>query len=82
MTNHKNFSTKRIMEIPGRQKDKILEQSVAISTLGSVKNNIILRPKFHLLPEVNLLFNRLKEFLELWIKVRCPKLLMVIQWIS
>ncbi|AUN99855.1 hypothetical protein DOM21_01485 [Bacteriovorax stolpii] len=42
---NKNFSTKRVMEIPNRQKDKILEQSVAISTLGSVKKNIILRPK-------------------------------------
>lgn len=43
--NNKNFSTKRVMEIPNKDKDKVLEQSVAISTLGSVKKNVILRPK-------------------------------------
>lgn len=63
---NKNFSTKRIMEIPGRQKDKILEQSVAISTLGSVKNNIILRPK---ISQYNVWFDGKKYVSELKINV-------------
>ena len=43
---NKSFHTKRIMEIPNRSKDNILEQSVAISTFGVVKNKTpILRPK-------------------------------------
>ncbi len=42
---NKNFTSRRTMEIPGRQKDKILEQSVAVSTLGALKNTMILRPK-------------------------------------
>ena len=41
-----SFHTKKIMEIPNRSKDNVLEQSVAISTLGVVKNKTpILRPK-------------------------------------
>lgn len=40
------FFTKKIMEIPNRQKDKVLEQSVVISSLGSLKKKmLILRPK-------------------------------------
>jgi hypothetical protein len=42
----KSFFTKRILELPNRQKDKALEQSVVISTLGSLKKKLmILRPK-------------------------------------
>lgn len=41
-----SFSTKKVMEIPNRQKDKILEQSIAISSLGSIKKKtFVLRPK-------------------------------------
>lgn len=42
----KTFITKKSLEIPNRDKNGILEQSVAISSLGTVKNKtIILRPK-------------------------------------
>ena len=42
----KGFFTKKMMELPSRQKDKVLEQSVVLSSLGSLKNKIfILRPK-------------------------------------
>ena len=42
----KSFFTKKIMELPSRQKDKALEQSVVLSSIGSLKNKItILRPK-------------------------------------
>ncbi|MBY0415335.1 MAG: hypothetical protein K2Q18_14280 [Bdellovibrionales bacterium] len=42
----KSFFTKRIMEIPGSRKDKILEQSIVFSTIGTVKKkDVILRPK-------------------------------------
>lgn len=42
----KSFFTKRILELPNRQKDKALEQSVVISSLGSLKKKLmILRPK-------------------------------------
>lgn len=42
----KSFFTKKIMELPSAQKDKILEQSVVISSLGTLKKKLmILRPK-------------------------------------
>lgn len=42
----KSFFTKKIMELPGRQKDKALEQSVVISSIGTLKKKLmILRPK-------------------------------------
>ena len=42
----KNFFTKKMMELPSRQKDKALEQSVVLSSLGSLKKKMfILRPK-------------------------------------
>jgi len=42
----KSFFTKRIMELPSRQKDKALEQSVVISSIGTLKKKLmILRPK-------------------------------------
>lgn len=42
----KSFFTKKIMELPSRQKDKALEQSVVISSVGTLKNKTtILRPK-------------------------------------
>ncbi|MBC7712381.1 MAG: hypothetical protein H7177_03530 [Rhizobacter sp.] len=43
---NKTFYTKKTLEIPGRQKDKILEQSVVISSVGVLKKTTpILRPK-------------------------------------
>ena len=43
---NKTFTTKKALEIPNRDTDKVLEQSVTISTLGVVKKkSIILRPK-------------------------------------
>ncbi|MEA9355001.1 hypothetical protein SHI21_02250 [Bacteriovorax sp. PP10] len=42
----KIFFTKRVMELPSRQKDKALEQSVVLSSIGSLKKKMmILRPK-------------------------------------
>lgn len=42
----KSFFTKKIMELPSRQKDKALEQSIVLSSIGSLKNKMmILRPK-------------------------------------
>jgi hypothetical protein len=43
----KNFLTKRVMELPNRQKDKALEQSIVLSSIGSLKKSkmTILRPK-------------------------------------
>lgn len=42
----KSFFTKRIMELPSRQKDKALEQSIVLSSIGSLKKKMtILRPK-------------------------------------
>lgn len=42
----KSFFTKRVMELPSRQKDKALEQSIVLSTVGSLKKKMmILRPK-------------------------------------
>lgn len=42
----KSFSTKKRLEIPNRQKDNILEQSVTVSSLGTLKKKVmILRPK-------------------------------------
>ena len=44
--NGKTFFTKKIMEMPGGQKDKALEQSVVISSVGILKKSLmILRPK-------------------------------------
>jgi hypothetical protein len=42
----KSFFTKRIMELPSLQKDKALEQSIVLSSIGSLKKKMtILRPK-------------------------------------
>lgn len=42
----KAYFTKKIMEVPNKQKDKVLEQSIVFSNIGAVKKkNIILRPK-------------------------------------
>jgi hypothetical protein len=42
----KGFFTKRVMELPSRQKDKALEQSVVLSSIGTLKNKtMMLRPK-------------------------------------
>lgn len=41
----KEYFTKRTIEIPGKEKDGILEQSIVFSNLGSVKGKNILRPK-------------------------------------
>lgn len=63
---NKNFSTKRVMEIPGRSQDKILEQSIAVSSLGAVKKNMILRPK---ISQYNVWFDGKKYASELKINV-------------
>lgn len=42
----KSYFTKRVMELPSRQKDKALEQSVVLSSVGSLKKKVmVLRPK-------------------------------------
>lgn len=58
----KGYFTKRVMELPSRQKDKMLEQSVVISTVGTVKKNTILRPK---LSQYNVWFDGKKYTSEL-----------------
>jgi hypothetical protein len=60
----KSYVTKRVMEIRGGGKDKTLEQSVAISTLGAVgkKKVMILRPK---LSQYNVWFDGKKYVSEL-----------------
>lgn len=43
---NKSYFTKRTLEVPGREKDKVLEQSVVISSVGVLKKSTpILRPK-------------------------------------
>ena len=58
----KGYFTKKVMELPNRQKDKVLEQSVVISTIGAVKKNTILRPK---LSQYNVWFDGKKYTSEL-----------------
>ena len=41
----KSYYTKRSMEMNGNQKEKILEKSIVISDIGSVKGTPILRPR-------------------------------------
>ena len=44
--NNKTFVTKKVMELAGGQKDKVLEQSIVICSVGSLKKKLmILRPK-------------------------------------
>jgi hypothetical protein len=57
------FFSKRILEIPGKSTDNILEQSVALSDIGSIKTKEnILRPK---LSQYNVWFEGKKYFTEL-----------------
>lgn len=59
----KTFFTKRILEIPNKETDNILEQSVAISEIGILKKKkTILRPK---LSQYNVWFEGKKYFSEL-----------------
>lgn len=63
----KTFHTKRTLEIPGRSKDKILEQSVVISSVGTLKKTTpILRPK---ISQYNVWFDGKKYSSELKINV-------------
>ncbi|MBC7429643.1 MAG: hypothetical protein H7336_13580 [Bacteriovorax sp.] len=64
---NKAFYTKKTLEIPGRQKDRILEQSVVISSVGTLKKTIpILRPK---ISQYNVWFDGKKYSSELKINV-------------
>ena len=57
------FFTKRILEIPDKENDNVLEQSVALSEIGTLKKNkTILRPK---LSQFNIWFEGKKFFTEL-----------------
>jgi hypothetical protein len=59
----KTFFTKRVLEIPEKEKDNILEQSVSISDIGLIKKRkTILRPK---LSQYNVWFEGKKYFSEL-----------------
>lgn len=56
------FFTKRSLEAPEKENDKILETSVTFSDLGSIKKKNILRPK---LSQYNVWFDGKKYFSEL-----------------
>lgn len=56
------FFSKRLLEIPGKDTDNILEQSVTLSELGRVKSLAILRPK---ISQYNVWFSGKKYFSEL-----------------
>lgn len=59
----KGYFTKKVMELPNKEKDKILEQSVVISSLGTLKKKTnILRPK---LSQYNVWFDGKKYTSEL-----------------
>lgn len=63
----KTFYTKRTLEIPGRSKDKVLEQSIVISSVGALKKiTPILRPK---ISQYNVWFDGKKYSSELKINV-------------
>lgn len=57
-----SFIVKRSLELPGEDKSKILETSVTISELGSVKKINILRPK---ISQYNVWFDGKKYFSEI-----------------
>ncbi|MBC7537187.1 MAG: hypothetical protein H7281_00075 [Bacteriovorax sp.] len=57
------FFTKRILEVPNKETDNVLEQSVALSDIGTIKKKkTILRPK---LSQYNVWFEGKKYFSEL-----------------
>ncbi len=56
------FYSKRSLEIPGKDTDNILEQSIVLSDLGSVKKMAILRPK---ISQYNVWFGGKRYFSEL-----------------
>ncbi|NOT79082.1 MAG: hypothetical protein HOP07_08775 [Bacteriovoracaceae bacterium] len=59
----KSYTTKRIMEIPNKSVDQVIEQSVSISSLGVVKKkSVILRPK---ISQYSVWFEGKKYFSEL-----------------
>lgn len=59
----KSYTTKRIMELPNKSVDHIIEQSVSISSLGVVKKkSVILRPK---ISQYSVWFDGKKYFSEL-----------------
>ncbi len=59
----RSFTTKKTMEIPQKSENNILEQSVSISTLGTVKKkSVILRPK---ISQYNVWFDGKKYYSEL-----------------
>lgn len=59
----KSYTTKRIMELPNKSVDHIIEQSVSISSLGVVKKkSVILRPK---ISQYSVWFDGKKYFTEL-----------------
>ena len=63
----RTFYTKRILEIPGREKDKTLEQSIVFSSVGVLKKTTpILRPK---ISQYNVWFDGKKYSSELKINV-------------
>ncbi len=58
----KSFFVKKILEIPNKDKDNILEQSIVFSEAGNVKGSNILRPK---LSQYNVWFDGKKYFSEI-----------------
>jgi hypothetical protein len=58
----KSFFVKKVLEIPNREKDNVLEQSIVFSEAGSVKGANILRPK---MSQYNVWFDGKKYFSEI-----------------
>lgn len=67
----KSFFVKKILEIPNREKDNVLEQSIVFSEAGSVKGANILRPK---MSQYNVWFDGKKYFSEIKVNPKSKSL--------